>query len=266
MTVRVRRTWWRKALCLGVMSVTAFTPPAFGAEDPWTWSTATHPSGSAYTEGVSVGGGVFRAHGIDYIPGVGHADNVVGTDRWERVTGVGHLGRTAYSTFVDGETHYPDIGLLATGSRHLEPTMRVSDEWQDAPITGIARPSDMKIGMRLCHSGMSGATRAVGGYRCGVLSRPCLEVSDSCPMESYPRPVDGGDSGGPVWWYSGGGIKLFGWIVDYSDGYSGGFVPVWSLARHRWTAKESLESWGFPHGKLDDGCFVTTRGCEKPLG
>ncbi len=265
MAARGKRAWWRRALCIGVIGAVSFTPSAFAADAPWTWSTATHPAGSAYTQGVSVGGGVYRANGIDFIPGAGHADNVVGTDRWEWVTGDGHLGRTAYSTFFDGKTHYPDIGLLATGSRHLEPRIRVSDAWQDAAITGVARPNEMKVGMRLCHSGVSAATQASGGYRCGILSRPCEEASDECPIESHPRPVDGGDSGGPVWFYSEGGIKLFGWIIDYSD-YSGGFVPVWSLARYQWKPEESLESWGFPAGKLDRGCFVTTRGCERPIG
>ncbi|WP_374009704.1 hypothetical protein [Leifsonia sp. LS-T14] len=233
------------------------------ADDTWTWSTATHPAGGGSIGPLgwgTFGGGVYRYHGVDYVPGVGHIDTPLGTWRDEQVTGAGTVGRVAYTTYANGKPGAPDIGLIATGTKPIAPKVRVSEGWQDAWVTDVAHPGDVTAGKSLCHSGTSPETIAAGGYRCGVVSSACGAASTSCYVSMG---VSGGDSGGPVWWYSDGGITLYGWISGSFFGSTAVFEPVWALQNHVWTESESWSSWGYPPGNDGTGCFVTISGCVR---
>ncbi|ANF30633.1 hypothetical protein A0130_02155 [Leifsonia xyli] len=234
------------------------------ADAPWTWNTATHPAGSGSIGPLgwgSTGGGVWRQRGVYFVPGAGHIDSPLGNWRDEQVTGSGSVGRVAYTTYANGASGYPDIGMISTGTQPIAPKIRVSDGWQDAIVMDVAHPGDIVAGASLCHSGTSPQTAASAGYRCGQALQTCSPPSALC---SFTAKVSGGDSGGPVWWYSAGGVKLYGWIHGY-DGTSGNgyFVPVWALQDHVWTASESWSSWGYPAGIDTTGCFVTYTGCVR---
>lgn len=255
-----------RAIAVAVMAlmVAVATAAPARADDPWTWSTATHPAGSGSIGPLgygSTGGGVWLQRGVYFVPGVGHIDFPLGNERDEQVTGSGVVGRVAYTTYANGTSGSPDLGLISTGTQAIAPTIRVSDVWQDAAITDVAHPGDVVAGTWLCQSGTSPDTEASGGYSCGQSVQPCPPPTSLC---FFSAKVAGGDSGGPVWWYSPGGVKLFGWIYGW-DTVTGNalFVTVWALQDHVWSASESWSSWGYPAGIDTTGCFVTLNGCVR---
>jgi hypothetical protein len=201
---------------------------------------------------------VFRWHGVDYIPGVGHIDSPLGAVREEKETGTGVIGRVAYTT-AGSAAGSPDVGLIATGTVPIAPRVRVSTGWQDAPVMDVAHPGELTAGRPLCHSGTSPQTIAAGGYRCGTMVSDCSPPTSQCLMNI---PASGGDSGGPVWDYTPGGIELAGWISGTFFG-STVFVPVWALQDHVWTESESWSSSGFAPGNDGTGCFVVWTGCVR---
>lgn len=253
-----------KCLC-AILSIfgALFLGSTARADDAWSWNEAQHPAGSGQVPGGSVGGGVYRYHGIYYIPGIGHMDRPLGEWREEQSpTGSGGYGRVSNTTYVEGVgSKSPDIGLVATGTSPLAPIIRVSNAWEQAPITDVGHPGTIVAGQPVCHSGMSAATHAAGGYRCGLITGLCIAL---CAAFSDTGLAEGGDSGGPVWYYSEGGIVLYGWVrASYSSGKGLYFVPVWTLQNYEWSAAETLVSWGFPAGNDGTGCFVTTKGCIR---
>jgi hypothetical protein len=242
---------------------------AQAAESGWTWNSATHPAGSGNMAGGSLGG-VFRAGGMYYIPTVGH---MVGLGEWktERGTGTGSFGYGSHRASYFGA----DLGMIATGTKPLPPYLRVSDEWQKAVIMSVAHPGEITGGQYTCHSGVSTLTSAAGGYRCGTANE-CGADSMICSITNPAGIAQGGDSGGPVWQYTSGGVKLLGWITGggsplsaaaYPNYTSAYYTPVWALQDHVW---EPSEAWAgnagvsaFPSGALADGCFVTASGCVR---
>lgn len=256
------RARWRVALAAATVAVTtalAGAAPA-QADDTWTWSTATHPAGAASIGPLgygTAGAGVFRWHGTYYIPGVGHIDSPLGALREERETGSGVIGRVAYTTA--GVSGAPDVGLIATGTAPIAPRVRVSTGWQDAPVMDVSHPGELFAGRPLCHSGTSPQTIAQGGYRCGAMTADCAPTATQCLTN---LPASGGDSGGPVWDYTPGGIELAGWISGTFFG-STVFVPVWALQAHDWTAGQSWSSGGHSAGNDGTGCFVVWTGCVR---
>ncbi|MEV8212726.1 hypothetical protein [Leifsonia sp. NPDC077715] len=263
-----RPRWLRRAVgalaiaALAVVAGVGAATPA-QADDTWTWNTATHPAGAGAKEHIgwgTTGGGIYRYHGVTFVPTAGHVAQPLGSWMNEGVTGSGTLGRIAYTTYADGRSQVPDIGLTSTGTKPIEPKLRVSDGWQDAMVMDVAHPGDVLPGGALCHSGTSAQTMAEGGYRCGEVRFTCAATSTYCYTTI---PVSGGDSGGPVWWYSPGGIKLYGWVVGHVGDDQAVFVPVWTLQNHVWTEGQSWSSWGYPPGNDGTGCFVTVKGCIR---
>lgn len=257
------RTRWRVATASAAVAIAAALAGAAPAQaaDTWTWSTATHPAGAASIGPLgwgTAGGGVYLWRGVYYIPGVGHIDQPLGTWREEKETGTGVLGRVAYTTY-DGKPALPDIGLISTGTTPVPPTVRVSAAWPNAMVIDVAHPGDITQGLALCHSGTSPQTMAAGGHRCGTMGFDCSPPSTQCQLSV---PASGGDSGGPVWDYAPGGIKLYGWITGAGFGYTS-FVPTWAVQNHVWTESQSWRSWGYPPGNDGTGCFVTAAGCVR---
>jgi hypothetical protein len=257
----------------GKLSATdiAMVQKFYGApKEQWTWNTATHPAGAGGVPGGTSGGGVWVYQGIYYIPGAGHMDRPLGAWRNESGTGTGTFGRVSHSTTpADTSTSPEDIGLIATGSKPVAPVIRVSDAWQNAPISDVAH-APLKQGAWVCHSGRSEGTQKAGSYRCGTLDWDCTRTNKYCYVSpassSGTGIVGGGDSGGPVWWYDGsGGVTLMGWVVGAasSEWKTMIFVPVWTLQDHVWTAEETWSSWGYPAGNDGTGCFLTTKGCFR---
>lgn len=258
------------AIIAAGQSATSGHDTAFAAETTgWTWNSATHPAGSGDMNAGSLGG-VFRANGMYYVPTVGH---MVALGGWKQEinTGSGGYGYGAYRT-----RSKLDAGLIATGTRPLPGVIRVSDNWQNADIMSIAHPGEIEAGAYTCHSGVSAITRAAGGFRCGTMRFTCTAAQTSCEMSNPAGIIQGGDSGGPVWQYTPGGVKLLGWVVGgaspldataYPNYTIGVFTPVWALQNYAWTA---AESWAgapgiapFPPGELSTGCFVTYSGCVR---
>lgn len=265
MPSNIRRIMSR-VLAAGAAAVTAIAIGAAPAQadDGWTWSTATHPAGAA-SIGVlgwgTSGAGVYRYHGMYFIPGVGHIDQPLGNWRHEQVTGTGTLGKVLYTTYPN-ESSAVDMGLIGTGTKAIEPRVRVSEEWQNALVMDVAHPGEITTGRPLCHSGTSPATMAAGGYRCGTVTANCGTTSTRCYFDA---PAGGGDSGGPVWDYTPGGITLVGWIngrVSVGEGKAWTtFTPVWALQNHVWTSEQTKAGW--PVGNDGTGCFVTAAGCVR---
>ncbi|MGG7465155.1 hypothetical protein [Plantibacter sp. YIM 135347] len=248
------------------------TPDATAVNAEWTWSTATHPAGSAAVAGGASGGGVYLWGGIYYQPTVGHMAQPLGRDQYETApSGSGMIGKVSHTTYNSGTQN--DAALLATGTQPIAPVMRVSDYWDDASIVDIAHPSDVAPGLTLCHSGWAYTTQAVGGFRCGQVDVACSVTSRTCSIHNADGMVWGGDSGGPVWTYADGGVKLYGWVTGgRTDGGAyapdgtfpfGSFVPVWAVQNHDWPSSQVLTAWGFPAGNDGTGCFVTTQGCLR---
>lgn len=247
------------------MAVSAAGRPAVASER-WSWSTATHPNGSAHIPGGTVGGGLYRYHGHYYIPGVGHMAGTLGQEDDESVTGTGVLGRVSNTTYTGAPgNHFPDVSLVATGTEASNPIIRVSDTWPDAPLVDIAHPGDVATGDMLCQSGTSSETLAVGGYRCGKASYACNTYTVNCAFESLGGVVSSGDSGGPVWSVDGDGVKLYGWITGEGSGDSNTavFEPIWALQNHEWKTTETWTDGGFPSGLFSDSCFITAKGCIR---
>ncbi|WP_277183685.1 hypothetical protein [Caballeronia sp. BR00000012568055] len=238
------------------------------AQSLWTWNNATHPAGVGGVPGGASGAGVWVYKGVYYIPGVGHMASPLGAWRIESVTGQGNFGRVAHTTRPTNTETGDDIGLIATGTQPIAPRIRVSDGWQDAPISDVSH-GDLKKGDWICHSGMSADTRSSGGYRCGTMTMDCPRTASMCyAAAASGNLVAGGDSSGPVWWYDGrGGVVLMGWVrgslmIDSKQWLS--FSPVWLIQDHVWKPEESWVSWGYPAGNDGTGCFLTTSGCIKP--
>jgi hypothetical protein len=255
--------WWMGLLA----SVLMLASLGAAAQTPWTWNNATHPAGAGGVPGGTSGAGVWVYRGIYYIPGVGHMDGPLGDWRVESTTGTGTFGRVSHTTRPTQTETGDDIGLIATGTKPLTPRIRVSDAWQDAPISDIAH-GEFRKGANVCHSGHSVTTQLSNGYRCGTLTMDCTRTSVLCYLAaSSGGIVSGGDSGGPVWWYDGkGGIVLMGWIrgsMTVNGTQWGMFTPVWILQDHAWKPEETWESWGYPTGNDGTGCFLTTRGCVR---
>lgn len=222
--------------------------------------------------GGTSGAGLWLYEGMYYVPGVAHVDQPLGA--WKEETapsGQGGLGHVSHSTYGTGG---PDIGLIATGTRPIAPRIRVSDGWQDAPVSAVGHPGDLRPGMQVCHSGFADATQAAGSYRCGTVSGDCLASSTTCRVTNPAGLVSGGDSGGAVWWYDGqGGVVLHGWVKAASGTQVDGswttmhFVPPWVLQNHQWTTAQTWQGTSgvspFPAGPHDTGCFVTTQGCVR---
>lgn len=239
----------------------------------WTWNDSPCPLGSVDVSGGASGAGAIRWRGYTFVPGAGHMSQVLGEDqreytcRWDAM-----LGKVAYRV----ASGYTDYGLIATGTDEVAPNIRVSDEWTNAPINDIARGNgDLPAGSSLCHSGVSVATKANGGFRCGTLSANCLKSANAGCIVSNPNGiVTGGDSGGPVWWYHpDGGVKLAGWLTHgygarlASGDYVGGvFQPTWKLLSFSFEAQNTWTAGGFQTGRpsTTGACFVTTRGCLVP--
>ncbi|SAL66510.1 hypothetical protein AWB70_06321 [Caballeronia cordobensis] len=239
----------------------------YGApREQWTWTNATHPAGAGTVPGGTSGGGVWVDRGIYYIPGAGHVDSPLSDWRSESGTGWGGWGRVTHTTNpTNTEADTDDIGLIGTGTLPLAPKIRVSDAWQDAPITGVAH-APLKKDTSICYSGTSVDTQRAGTYRCGTLAMDCPRTANRCYVTNGGAAlVSAEDSGGPVWWYDGsGGVTLMGWVVSALDqGTKMAFVPVWTLQDHVWTPEETLTSWGFPAGNDGTGCFLTTKGCFR---
>lgn len=244
---------------------------AFAADETgWTWNSATHPAGSGDMNAGSLGG-VFLANGMYYVPTVGHMVSLGGWKQ-EMSTGSGGYGYGAYRV----QNLALDAGLIATGTRPLRGVIRVSDGWQDADIMSVAHPGEIVAGAFTCHSGVSATTRAAGGYRCGTVTTTCTAAQNLCFMSNSAGLVQGGDSGGPVWQYATGGVKLLGWIVggnspldssSYPNYATATFTPAWAMQNHTWTAAESWTGSAgiapFPPGAMSTGCFVTYSGCVR---
>jgi len=269
------------AVSLGLAALLSVSLPpladaknASAADAGWTWSSATNPAGSASVPGGTSGGGVWLWGGVFYVPGVGHM-NTLGEERWETApTGSGLIGRATHST-RPGSRKSPDIGLIATGVRPVEPRIRVSEAWKDAAISDVAH-STLPRGVEVCHSGTSAPTIGYGGYRCGTVHRDCERSrSTYCVVHHVDGLVYGGGSGGPVWRYDGsGGIVLLGWVRGQLNAGPRGvapdgtsqfmtFEPVWNLQNQSWTDGQTLTTWGFPAGSDENACFVTTNGCVR---
>jgi hypothetical protein len=251
--------------------------PEYGLDTPdltlksgWTWSVATHKAGSANTVYGTSGGGVWQYDGMYYIPGIGHVDKHLGASMVERVTGTGALGAVSHSD--NSSSSNVDVGLIATGTKPLLPQMRVSNGWTNAKVTDVAH-DQIVAGTTVCHSGTSTWTRDRSGYRCGKLTTTCNSSGIACTFTNLDGLGAQGDSGGPVWWYHDGGVKLLGWMRAAFPGMANGgyqtmtFVPVWALQKKDW---KPSETWGgtqyvapFPSGKHTTGCFVTTIGCIR---
>ncbi|MCM3781278.1 S1 family peptidase [Microbacterium hydrocarbonoxydans] len=241
-------------------------------DEPWSWSTATHPTGSAAVAGGSSGGGIWRWNGVDFIPSVGHMNLSLTSWRSETApTGQGVLGRVSHTT--GARTGPPDLALIATGPAPLNPLLRVSDQWTNAPLSDVAH-GDIRKGTPLCHSGFSASTQSAGGYQCGQVYATCTIASGSrCIIVNDQGIASGGDSGGPVWAYDGrGGVILYGWVsgtLQIGDNASNGtykyltFEPVWNLQNKDWRPDETWTAGGFLSGPATLGCFVTTRGCIR---
>lgn len=255
-----------RILAAGAAVVTAIAVGAAPAQadEGWTWSTATHPAGAASIGQLgwgTSGGGVYRHHGMYFIPGVGHIDQPLGNWRYEQQTGSGMLGKVLYTTYPNSPTSV-DMGLVGTGTKAIEPRVRVSDEWQNALVMDVAHSGEIKTGRPLCYSGTSTASMAAGGYRCGTVMANCGPSDTQCYFDAR---VSGGDSGGPVWDYTPGGITLVGWIngtASAGEGVKWGrFTPVWALQNHVWTTEQTKAGW--PAGNDGTGCFVTATGCVR---
>lgn len=233
------------------------------ADETWTWSTATHPAGAASVGPLgwgTAGGGVYRYHGMHFVPGVGHMDQPLGSWRDESVTGTGTIGKVLYTTYP-GSSSAVDMGLIGTGTKPQAAKVRVSNGWQDANVMDVAHPGEITTGLTLCHSGTSPETIAADGYRCGRVTADCAVSSTQCSFDAL---ASGGDSGGPVWWYRSGGITLYGWIngrAGFGDTVLARFTPVWALQDHDWTAAQTEVGW--PVGNDGTGCFVTYDGCVR---
>lgn len=111
---------------------------------------------------------------------------------------------------------------------------------------------------------------AAGGHRCGTLASNCTSAKTICRVDNPNGIVSGGDSGGPVWWYHTGGVKLVGWMSNGVgtpgvNGYTGSlFQPVWVMLRHSWTAGQVWQtSDNWPSGNDGTACIVTTIGCLR---
>lgn len=266
-------------LLLGALAAFSVLPSAQAATgspptaDEWTWNNATHPAGSAAVNGGTSGGGVWLREGIYYIPGVGHMDELTEERHEIAPTGAGMLGKVSHST--GGGHAERDLGLIATGTRPISPQIRVSDAWQDAPISDVAHDVIPK-GATVCHSGTSSAALASGGSRCGVMKLDCSAATGNrCIAYNVDGLVQGGDSGGPVWWYDGmGGVHLYGWVRGQlgvgddtwaADGTARwmSFEPVWNLQNYDWSVEESWSAGGYPSGNSPEACFVTTQGCIR---
>ena len=206
-----------------------------------------------------------------YIPGVGHVNRTLGSYRSESITGSGGLGNISHSDFYHVKNL--DIALIATGTRPIDPQMRVSNTWGNALIQDVAHETASK-GTTLCHSGTSQWNRDRTGYRCGKLAADCVQGIDArCTFTNLDGLGAQGDSGGPVWWYHNGGVKLYGWMVNAYPETVGGayvsmsFVPVWSLQEHTWLTGQTWQGGSgiapFPSGKHATGCFVIASGCVR---
>lgn len=264
------------SLLATVLALAVPAPVPAAGNETWTWSSATHPAGSAsmrfWPDGGTSGAGLWLYQGMYYVPGVAHVDKPLGA--WKEETapsGQGGLGHVSHSTYGTGGL---DIGLIATGTRPIEPRIRVSDGWQDAPVSAVGHPGDLRQGMQVCHSGFSDATQAAGSSRCGTLVSDCLATSTTCQVTNPSGLISGGDSGGAVWWYDGkGGVVLEGWVSAGSGTQVNGswptmhFIPPWVLQNHQWTAAETWQGESgvspFPSGQQRTGCFVTTAGCVR---
>ncbi|WAA65600.1 hypothetical protein [Microbacterium oxydans] len=232
------------------------------------WNDAINPAGSAKVEQRgTIGGGVWLHEGWYYLPTAGHVVYTLGNPEIEFGTGRGMLGRTSHSTRANGESGMRDIGLVATGTRPIEPRVRISNTAK-ADISRIATPADLTAGTEVCHSGTSTDTLAAGGYRCGTLTKDCKRSSELCDMMNAEGVVSSGDSGGLVWIRQpDDSITLVGW-VSARTATAGYFVPAWALQDHTWTASQTwvpgnAEAPPFPTGRQDTGCFVTTAGCVR---
>lgn len=270
-----RRRWSLASATVGVITVlTALLAGGGPAEAGagWTWDAATHPAGSAEVGGGDSGAGVWLYHGMYYIPGVGHMDQPLGQWKTEQApTGTGSLGYVSHTTYSGGLQN-PDLGLIATGTAALQPTIRLSDGWQTASIASVSHGNDLPAGRPLCQSGVSTYTQAAGGYQCGTLQQSCTRTQSLCYLTNPNGMGYGGDSGGPVWDYTTGGAELIGW-VSISSGQQAangewtglGFVPVWTLQTYSWTAAQTWQGSSgiapFPSGNDGTGCFVTINGC-----
>jgi len=272
------------AAAIGITSLlaSAVAPVAYGSStaaeggkaEGWTWSSATHPAGSAAVPGGTSGAGVWLWNDVYYVPGVGHMSTLA-EDRWETgATGTGMIGKVSHST-RPGPRELPDVGLIATGTARLEPRIRVSNGWGDAAISDVAH-STVARGVEVCHSGASVPTLQYGGYRCGTLYRDCERSSSTyCVVHNVNGLVYGGDSGGAVWQYDGGGgVVLLGWVRGQLNAGDGGiaadgtsrymiFEPVWNLQNHSWTEDQTWTDWGYPTGVAENACFVTSNGCVR---
>lgn len=253
------------SLALGGMAV--LPAPA----SAWTWSSAKCPIGSV---SGGEGGGILKWRNHYYVPSVGHTKTVLGENQWDYTCGgTGFVGHTAYTTYNNGAI-LPDVALMGTGTDPLPKRMRVSNGWTNAAITDIAHGNgDLPNNASVCHSGMSSATQGAGGYRCGQLKGDCVQTMARCEVQNAEGIVQGGDSGGPVWWYHpNGGIKLIGWMSNgltpiVNGSYTGAlFQPTWALFQHTFTASQSWTDRGFEPGQPSStgACFVTTQGCLTP--
>jgi len=214
-----------------------------------TYSTAKHPIGSVAYIG---GAGMYFRDGHYFIMTVSHMAKNLNETIMEFAPGDGVIGVTAYSDKP------PDIALIDTGTDPLPLQMRVSNNWNNAQIVKY-QDSDIKKGSMVCHSGWSANTQKSDGYRCGTLAYDCLYGASACaikPNSGEKTIVDGNDSGGPVWWYHPGGIKLIGFIYSKSINEYGYFIPVWVYIINNW--ENVLE--GYKKGT--GGCLLLESGCQ----
>jgi hypothetical protein len=246
-----------------------------GQED-FTWSTATHPAGSAKDElnRGTIGGGVWRHNGWYYTPSVAHVVTALGNTDREHITGNGVVGRTAYRAPKVAAAD-ADPALIATGTAPVAPLIRTGTDTHTgrdrvAAVSAVGSPDALRRGAEVCQSGTSDQTRARGGFLCGTITADCLRTDRLCGFQNGTGAVYLGDSGGPVWASNPDGTAtLLGWVTSSSSGGTiGRFVPVWVLQDQDWTPKQTWSPGEtdippFPAGQQADGCFVTTTGCVR---
>ena len=286
---RMRAAHRCRAISFGIVIAALFAVGSLGLPEPasaeeaspaplagtWTWDSTTHPAGAGNINGGSLGG-VFFSGGMYYVPSVGHMTSALGEWKEEHVSGSGSYGYAAYSAHSGSL----DTGMIATGTQPIAPILRVADSWQNAPIMDVAHVGEIVAGAYTCHSGSSVTTQNAGGVRCGQITGTCMGGATTCAISASTGIVQGGDSGGPVWQYTPGGVKLLGWMKSanpstalpggdpsFPNYSSGTFTPVWALQNHAWTA---AETWAgrpdvapFPTGEMTSGCFVTFSGCVR---